>query len=109
MNETAGYCEPCDWTGPTRTDNLRALADYDRHMASAGHKAMLADAAMPKPGELVDVAGADTPSTIVEVINVEPGPNYIEVIVQVGIGDRERLWLRPEHDEEHGHRIWHAL
>lgn len=109
MSGYQGYCEPCDWTGPERTDNLVSLRDYDRHLAGTVHKAMLADAAMPKPGELVDVAGADTPSTIVEVINVEPGPNYIEVIVQVGIGDRERLWLRPEHDEEHGHRIWHAL
>lgn len=29
-------CEPCEWQGSPRADNLAALADFDRH--AAGHR-----------------------------------------------------------------------
>lgn len=109
MSAYTGYCEPCDWTGPERTDSLRSLADYDRHLAGRVHQAMLQGEGMPKPGELVAVPGEDMPSTIVEVITVDPGPNDIEVTVDIGFGHTERIWVRPTPDEEHGHRIWQAL
>lgn len=109
MSAFTGYCEPCDWTGPERSDNLRSLADYDRHLAGSVHKAMLASEGFPKAGELVHIPGEDAPSAIVEVITIEPGPNDFQVIVDIGFGHRETYWVRSTPDEEHGHRIWQAL
>lgn len=40
-------CEPCEFVGPIRRNNLTALGDWDQHAATADHRANVAKAAKP--------------------------------------------------------------
>lgn len=51
-------CDACDpaFVGPERADSLRALRDFDRHVASASHQSQIASAIERKRQELADLA-----------------------------------------------------
>jgi hypothetical protein len=36
-------CETCPWEGPVRSDSLKAVRDYDRHVAGIRHHERLAE------------------------------------------------------------------
>jgi hypothetical protein len=80
------FCEPCEWVGPGRSDNLRALRDYDAHLLTKGH-AEARKPGIPEPGDLIvgtfDVIHIPQ-LVIVELFDGDGGFGNFEVVDQNG-------------------------
>lgn len=73
----AAFCEACEWTGPERSDNLIALADYDAHLIGELHTSTKAGLA-PAIGD--PITGTFSPGlTIVSIDSTADAPDTYEV------------------------------
>lgn len=56
-----GVCDVCDpaWVGPERVFSDEACADFDAHVATPGHQAVIAGAMERKRQELADLAALE--------------------------------------------------
>ena len=100
----AGYCEPCEWEGPIRADNLRADSDLEKHLTGSDHAALRSNA-KPEPGDLI-VGTFDQRLRVVELRDVDLTDGIYAV--EDGNGD---LWHveRDKASDSAAGRAWVAV
>jgi hypothetical protein len=85
------FCEPCEWVGPGRSDNLRALRDYDAHLLTKGH-AEAHKPGTPEPGDVILATDIEVEDIIIVALD---GDGYAPGTYAVLDRNDERWDVKP--------------